>query len=176
MSPPDRDLLGTAALGIYRELTQSAPHPAGYPDRDLPQHTAEELGIQLGPAKAEPMHLPKILRPGAPTGPGPCRRGKRVHRKTEELSFSETPGSAGDSRIEESHDRLQHVFGSKPVSPMNPEHLSVPAQHHRLVAVQHHSFDFTKSQCFQTCRQRILKQIELPRGPAAPRPRWLHNP
>jgi hypothetical protein len=173
VSSAHADLGRAAGLEVHRELAETAPHPTGDPDRNLAQSSTEVLTVELAVEHLEPMEQGDVTRPRPLSWGGPLRcRCVGLDREPEELPLGSTPERPWNPRVQEPNDRLQHAIRSERVAPMDAEHPTVEAEHHRLVGVSEDAFDFPETQRLQAVGKTILEQKTLPRGPAAPLPRF----
>jgi hypothetical protein len=142
MPPAQADFIGPASLEIDRELAETAAHPAGDPDRNLAQSSAEVLRVQLTMEALQAMEEQDISGTGSLGTRRSLRRGRvGLHRKFEKLSFCGSPERSTHPGIQEPNDCLEHTIGSEGVTPMYAQDPLAKAEHHRLVRVGEDTLD-----------------------------------
>jgi hypothetical protein len=68
------------------------------------------------------------------------------YRESQELPLSGTPPDPGYPRIDELHDRPEHLVGREGVPSMQPERTPAQAEHYRAVRVSEDLVDFRQPQ------------------------------
>ncbi len=182
---------GCAGPDVHRQLTQPSAHPAGKPNRNLAQGSAEVLSVQLAGAGST-SRCSRTRSPGrallAGTWPRPRRR-VILDRERQELSLRRPPQHPRDSRIEEPYDRLQHLVRCVGVASMNAEDPPAETEHHRAVGMGDDPIDISEPELQPKAESssrsrlpllRLLRAGPLPRCPAftvlGPRPRSTPRP
>ena len=158
MSPADGKLERPAGPDIHRELPQAPVHPAGEPDRNLPQSSAEVFLVEPAMNRLEPVQQKHVAGTGALAAAG-SRRRRRVllHRELEKLALGEAAERARDSRVEEPNDCLEHPIGCVGVASMNAEDVPVEAEHHRAVGVGDDSINVSQPELLKPDGKVILE-------------------
>jgi hypothetical protein len=178
------ELKRPAGPSVHRELPQAAAHPAGEPDRNLPQRPAEMFLVEPAMNYFEPVQQEHVA--GAGTLAAPRSRGRVfLHRELEKLALGRSAQRPTDPGIEETNDGLENPVRSVRVAPMNAENAPAETKHHRTVGVGDDSLYLPQSKHQQSIFEHevqfpprfpawVLTRF-LPRRPAAPPPRF-HNP
>ena len=123
VAPAERNLRCLSGFTVDRKLAEAALHSAGKPDGNGGQPTTEVPAIQLVMERFQAVDQAEVSRPSPFPSCGPLGwRDIRLNRKIEELSFCSPAERTGNPRIQEAHDRLQHVVRSKPIPAVNSEH------------------------------------------------------
>ena len=175
MLPAQGELDRPAGPDIHGELPQPAAHPAGEPDRNLPQCPAEMLLIEPVMEFLEPVKQQHVAGAGALAALGSRRRWRvLLHRELEKLALGHAAERTSDSRVEEPNDCLEHPVGRVGVASMNPEDPPVEAEHHRTVRMGDDALYLPQSKHQQSIFEHEVQS--RPRFPASPLPGLRHNP
>ena len=142
MPPAQPDLERIAGLQIDGELPQAGAHPAGQPNGNLAQRSAEVPRVKIAMQGLQPVQQRHVAWAGAlrplRSRPG---RGVLVYRKRQKLPLRQASQGTGHPRIQEAHDGAQHAVWGECVAAMYPEHLTVQAEHNCAVGVYHDPID-----------------------------------
>jgi hypothetical protein len=142
MLSAERELDRPTGPDIHGELSQPAAHPAGEPDRDLPQGRAEIFLVEPAMNRLEPVQQQHVARAGT-IAMLASRWGRCVllYRELEKLELGHSAQCPRDPGVEKTHDCLEHPVGRVGVASMNPEDAPVEAEHHRTIGVRDDSIN-----------------------------------
>jgi hypothetical protein len=172
VSPAHTDFFCPASHKVHRELAQAALHPAGDPNRDLAQDSAEMLGVQLAMQLLQSMEQPQVSRTSSfPTNRPVRGRSIGLNREVEKLPLRGASERSGNPRIQKPNHSLQHAIGRERVAPVDPENPPAQAQHHCLICVGEDSVHVPETKYDEPLRKTILKQKTLPSCHTYPLPR-----
>jgi hypothetical protein len=147
-----------AGPNIHRELSQPAAHPAGEPDRDLPQSPAEMFLVEPAMEFLEPVKQQHVAGAGALAAAGTRWRWRvLLHRELEKLALGHAAERPRNPEVEETHDGLEHPVGRVRVASMNPEDPPVEAEHHRTIGVGDDSINISQPELLKPDGKTILE-------------------
>ena len=156
--PAQGELERPTGPDIHGQLPQPPAHPAGEPDRNLPQSPAEVFLVEPAMEFLEPVQQKHVTGTGALASPrSRRRRGMLLHRELEKLALGHAAERPTDSRVEEPNDCLEHPVGSVGIASMNPEDSPVEAEHHRAVGMGDDSINISQPELLKPDGKTILE-------------------